>query len=79
MGAERLRHAIEQVELIARHRRAPLRISIGVAIIGESDDFASLPRRADQAMYAAKRGRCNRVTGPTDVARFPVVVEGHFA
>jgi diguanylate cyclase (GGDEF)-like protein len=77
-AAERLRHAVEQVELIARHRRVPLRVSIGVAVIDEGDDFASLLRRADQAMYAAKRGGRNRVMGPTDVARFPVVVEGYF-
>jgi len=77
-GAERLRHAIEQVELMARHRRVPLRISIGVAVLDEGDDFASLLRRADQAMYAAKRGGRNRVMGPTDLARFPVVVEAHF-
>jgi len=77
-GAERLRHAVEQVELIARHRRVPLRVSIGVAVIDAGDDLASLLRRADQAMYAAKRGGRNRVMGPTDLARYPVVVEGHF-
>ena len=78
-GAERVRHAVEQVELIARHRRVPLRISIGVAVIDEGDDFASLLRRADQAMYAAKRGGRNRVIGPSELAKYPVVVEGHFA
>lgn len=78
-GAERLRHAVEQVELLARHRKVPLRVSIGVSVIDDGDDFASLVRRADQAMYAAKRGGRNRVIGPSELAKYPVVVEGRFA
>jgi len=83
IGAERLRHAIEQVDFSAQHRPIPLRISIGVSVIEAGDDFAALLRRADQAMYAAKRSGRNRVIGPADMLRHPhphpVVVEGHFA
>lgn len=75
-GAERLRHAVEQVALVARHRRVPLHVSIGVAVIAAGDDFASMLRRADQAMYAAKRGGRNRVIGPTELSRLPVAAEG---
>jgi PleD family two-component response regulator len=46
----------------------PLRISIGVATLCEGDDFAALLRRADAALYAAKRAGRNCVRGPADVA-----------
>jgi diguanylate cyclase len=78
-GAERLRHAVETAEFSAQHRRIPLRISIGVAVVDDGDDFASILRRADQAMYAAKRGGRNRVVGPADLVTRPVVVEANFA
>ncbi|HZP66748.1 MAG TPA: GGDEF domain-containing protein [Rudaea sp.] len=65
-SAERLRQAVEQAEFSAERRAVPLRISIGVAIDAPDDDFASLLRRADQALYAAKRAGRNRVIGPSD-------------
>ncbi len=77
-GAERLRHAIETAEFSAQHRLIPLRVSIGVAIIDDGDDFASLLRRADQAMYAAKRAGRNRVVGPAELGARPVVVDANF-
>ncbi len=78
-GAERLRLAIENAEFSVHHRAVPMRVSIGVAVIDAGDDFASLLRRADQAMYAAKRAGRNRVVGPAQLGLRPVVVEGHFA
>lgn len=35
---------------------APLRLSIGAALVGEGETAADALRRADEAMYAAKRG-----------------------
>ncbi len=78
-SAERLRAAVEQAEFAAQHRRVPLRISIGIAVIDDHDDFADLLRRADQAMYAAKRAGRNCVCGPSDLPRTPVLVAGDFA
>jgi diguanylate cyclase (GGDEF)-like protein len=66
-SAERLRQAVEQTEFSAAQRAVPLCISVGVAMFESGDDFASLLRRADQAMYAAKRGGRNRVVGPSDL------------
>lgn len=63
-SAERLRAAIEDTVFHIRGERVPLRVSIGIAMIEDGDDFASLLRRADQAMYAAKRAGRNCVQGP---------------
>jgi diguanylate cyclase (GGDEF)-like protein len=79
VGAERLRQAVEAAEFSAQHRRIPLRVSIGVAIVDDGDDFASMLRRADQAMYAAKRAGRNRVVGPAELGARPVLVEANFA
>jgi diguanylate cyclase (GGDEF)-like protein len=79
IGAERLRQAVEAAEFSAQHRRIPLRVSIGVAIVDDGDDFASMLRRADQAMYAAKRAGRNRVVGPAELGARPVLVEANFA
>ena len=70
-GAERLRHAIEQVEFVARAQRVPLRVSIGIATLLPGDDFAALLRRADRALYAAKRAGRNRVVGPHELPPLP--------
>jgi diguanylate cyclase (GGDEF)-like protein len=78
-SAERLRHAVESVHFKAWHRRIQLSVSVGVAVIDDGDDFACLLRRADQAMYAAKRAGRNRVVGPADLDQRPVVVEARFA
>jgi diguanylate cyclase (GGDEF)-like protein len=76
--AERLRTAVERIEFALQHRRIPLHVSIGIAVIDDHDDFASLLRRADQVMYAAKRAGRNRVFGPSDAPHAPVVVSGRF-
>ncbi|HST28700.1 MAG TPA: GGDEF domain-containing protein [Rudaea sp.] len=67
-SAERLRRAVEELDFAAAGRPVPLRISIGVATLRDGDDFAALLRRADAAMYAAKRAGRNCVRGPADVA-----------
>jgi diguanylate cyclase (GGDEF)-like protein len=65
-SAERLRRAVEELDFAAAGRPVPLRISIGVATLREGDDFAALLRRADVAMYAAKRAGRNCVRGPAE-------------
>jgi diguanylate cyclase (GGDEF)-like protein len=71
-SAERLRAAVERGEFSTAQCAIPLHISVGVAVFRSGDDFASLLRRADQAMYAAKRSGRNRVIGPSDLPDGPV-------
>ena len=68
--AERLRAAVAALDLRVRGEALRLSISIGVATLGEhGGDFHELVRRADRAMYLAKRSGRNRVvTGETEVA-----------
>jgi len=74
-NAERLRTNIEQAELRAAHGTVPLCVSIGIAVIRAGDDFAALLRRADQAMYEAKRSGRNRVVGPSDLPLSQLAVD----
>lgn len=67
-SAERLRHAVEHLAFNVYGVPVPLRVSIGVAVMCEGDEFADLLRRADLAMYAAKRAGRNCVRGPADIA-----------
>jgi diguanylate cyclase (GGDEF)-like protein len=61
-GAERLRAAVEAARFAVGTQRVPLRVSIGVAALRDArDDFPMLVRRADRALYEAKRGGRNRV------------------
>ena len=59
---ERMRHAVESVEIMSGIERLKGSISVGVAIrepgMGDSD---ALIKRADQGVYAAKQGGRNRV------------------
>ena len=67
-SAERLRRAVEELEFAVGGHPVPLRISIGVATMRAGDDFATLLRRADTAMYAAKHAGRNCVRGPENLA-----------
>ena len=61
-GGERLRIAIERSVFRVNDQSVPLRVSIGVAALRDPrDDFAALLRRADHALYEAKRAGRNRV------------------
>jgi len=59
--AERLRQALDAVHLDVRGERLPAPLSIGVAQAREDDELDGLLRRADQAMYRAKRAGGDRV------------------
>jgi two-component system cell cycle response regulator len=63
MVAERLRRRIasEPFPVQQGSRSIAVTISIGIAALGTNDDTASLLRRADQALYRAKRDGRNRV------------------
>lgn len=68
-AAERLRQAVETANFVVGRDWVPLRVSIGIALSeSDHDDFAGLLRRADQAMYLAKRAGRNRVVGPGEFA-----------
>lgn len=61
-AAEQLRLAVQRHPFLLRGLRIPLTVSVGIAASQAGDgDFASLLRRADQAMYAAKSLGRNRV------------------
>lgn len=71
--AERLRGKVAQLELVAGTVRYPLTVSIGVAERSDADvGFESLVRRADDALYRAKRGGRNRVEVDGNCSPVPV-------
>jgi diguanylate cyclase (GGDEF)-like protein len=60
--ADRIREAVASQELACPERRVPLRCSIGVALTTDADDTVdSLVRKADGALYTAKREGRDRV------------------
>jgi two-component system, cell cycle response regulator len=64
MVAERLRRRIaaEPFAISQGSRSIPVTISIGIAALrGREDNPAGVLKRADQALYRAKRGGRNRV------------------
>jgi diguanylate cyclase (GGDEF)-like protein len=66
--AERIRHAVGASRIDIGEQQIGMTVSIGVASLHrDAPDLASLLRRADQAMYAAKRGGRNRVVAATRV------------
>ncbi len=63
MVAERLRRRIasEPFSIRQADRTIDVTISVGIAALGGADDAASILKRADQALYRAKRDGRNRV------------------
>lgn len=63
--AERVRRHVERSPLAIEEHTLNLRVSIGVAVLGdETRALADLLRDADRALYAAKRSGRNRVVSP---------------
>lgn len=62
VAAERLRATFEKVatEVIPDNTLRPITVSIGIADLGRDEDFESLLRRADTALYDAKAAGRNR-------------------
>jgi two-component system cell cycle response regulator len=63
MVAERLRRRIATEPFVIQQgaRTVDVTISIGIAALGENDEPVSVLKRADQALYRAKRDGRNRV------------------
>jgi two-component system cell cycle response regulator len=61
--AERLRRVIAAEPFVIQQGalRIDVTISVGIAALADSDDAASVLKRADQALYRAKREGRNRV------------------
>lgn len=73
--AERIRAAVERAQLVIDGQVLQLTISVGVALAEPDEtEMAAVLRRADKALYAAKRAGRNRVVGATqpDQAGEPV-------
>lgn len=68
--AERIRQSVANLAVEAGGHRLSLKVSIGVASLGEhGGSWDELVNQADRAMYAAKRGGRNRViVGDTQTA-----------
>ncbi|MNE94655.1 putative diguanylate cyclase YcdT [compost metagenome] len=61
--AERLRKAVETLEVHYNDQAIRFTISLGVADLSQpSNDHADLIARADQALYTSKKSGRNRVT-----------------
>jgi diguanylate cyclase (GGDEF)-like protein len=62
IAAERLRNAVAELRFAIGDQAVPLRVTAGVAALSARDDFDSLLKRADTALYEGKRaGRnCSR-------------------
>jgi len=61
-AAERLRAGVQESILVVDKQSIPMTVSIGLATYQDSDrSFNDLLRRADQALYAAKKNGRNRV------------------
>lgn len=66
-AAERLRLAIENTPLVGEEPPIAVTVSFGVAALHKDDDGASLAKRADEALYLAKRTGRNRVCTEDDL------------
>jgi diguanylate cyclase len=60
-AAERARAALEKAVFPVGSRELKVTGSLGVAEVGPADDPSSLVRRADEALYAAKKAGRNRI------------------
>lgn len=82
--AEALRESCDDTTFLTNRRAVPVTISIGVSGSRGLTDFGELFRRADQALYRAKRAGRNRVvvdgdaTATSEPATDDVASEEHF-
>ncbi len=62
MVGERLRHAVQELQCLAQGQAIELSASLGCASLQPGETVESLLRRADNALYIAKRDGRNRLT-----------------
>jgi two-component system cell cycle response regulator len=60
VAAERIRHAVEKCSVIKQDRAVPVSLSVGVTAAISADEIDVMLKRADEALYAAKRDGRNR-------------------
>jgi diguanylate cyclase (GGDEF)-like protein len=71
-AAERLRAAVEAMAI--EHPNGPFRVTISLGVAERADDMErsdDLLKRADEALYEAKRGGRNRVAMPPGSSATP--------
>src|SRR5262249_39103217 len=68
--AERIREAVEKVEVPSDQGKVRFTVSVGVSTYATGEPFDQIVERADKALYASKQGGRNRVTvaGPAPLA-----------
>jgi len=67
MIGERLRRAVENLDIVLAGTRHPVTVSVGVAMCdGRAANIDAITERADKAMYAAKKLGRNKVVGELD-------------
>lgn len=67
--AERLRSRLEEMRVEYEGQQLALTASFGVAVSGPGDTWSALLRRADRALYEAKRTGRNCIRGESSVLR----------
>lgn len=72
VAAERIRSSMEDMTTVVDNETIKVTVSIGIATLAEGDKMGSLFKRADEALYCAKREGRNRVVS----ARSPMATSG---
>jgi diguanylate cyclase (GGDEF)-like protein len=72
VAAERIRHAVEKCLVSTQDRIIPVTVSVGVTAAISADESEVMLKRADDALYAAKRDGRNRSYAKLSSSSFSV-------